>query len=297
MGGNSFKAIGNKVYENYTDGIKIYLESTDDEYIVGRKWFSHLKDKISFESVSETRADGGCQIVRKKVQDSKASNKKAFGIVDRDILLADPLFRDSLWWEIDNDVFTSSRPYEDGDIFVLHYWELENYLLHPQALELLLADKKLTNSPSISASAIADLLVKFEADLIAVTLLSIVPAQSGIKQVADGFELQTSGDLLLTKVIEQLEVSDEFAKNERQKIQQFAENETNSITRWNKLSRMLDGKRIMYRIERLLFDNNMVNCKISLASERGVLAGHIANQNLIDPALSNWLNVIYQSAL
>ncbi|HBA67556.1 MAG TPA: hypothetical protein DCZ48_15550 [Methylococcaceae bacterium] len=294
MGGKSFKTIGNKVFEEYTGGIKIYLESTDDEYIVGRKWFSHLKDKISFESVSETRANGGCQLVRKKVSEAKAVKKQAFGIVDRDILLADPIFRDSLWWEIDNDVFTSTTPYE-GNIFVLHYWELENYLLHPRALESLVADKKLSKTPALSASVIADLLIRHENDLITVSLLSTLSAQQGKEQAPIGFGLDKSGNELIGDVKKHLEISDADSENELQKIKRFAEDESDAVNRWHKLSRILDGKRIMKRIDRLLSGNNMIGCKVSLASERGALAGYIANQGLIDPLLVNWIESIYDS--
>ena len=284
----SFKTIGNKLYEKYTGGIKVFLESTDDEYIVGRKWFSHLKDKISFESVSKTRANGGCQLVRKKVQESKNCNQKAFGIVDRDILLADPDFQDSVWWEVNDDIFTSTQPYDEA-IYVLHYWELENYLLHPQALESLVADKTLVNSPTISASTIADLLIQNENNLVAVTLLSTISAKNMEEQVAEGFGRDCSGDELTEKIVNKLNISIEAAQHEHEKIKFFAENESDAITRWNKLSRMLDGKRIMYRIDQILSKNDMANCKVSLTSERGVLAGYIANQKLVDPSLAGWL--------
>lgn len=296
MGGKSFKTIGNKVFEEYTGGIKIYLESTDDEYIVGRKWFSHLKDKISFESVSETRTNGGCQLVRKKVGEAKFNHRQAFGIVDRDILLADPTFQDSLWWEIDNAIFTSTTPYEGGDIFVLHYWELENYLLHPRALESLVADKKLSKIPALSASVIADLLIRHENDLIAVSLLSTLSTQQGKEQAPIGFGLDKSGDELIGDVKKHLDISDADSENELQKIKRFAEDESDALNRWNKLSRILDGKRIMKRIDRILSGNDMIGCKVSLASERGALAGYIANQGLIDPLLVNWIKSIYDLA-
>ncbi len=291
----SFKTIGNKLYEKYTGGIKVFLESTDDQYIVGRKWFSHLKDKISFESVSVTRANGGCQLVRKKVQESNDCNQKAFGIVDRDILLADPDFQDSVWWEVNDDVFTSDQSYGDA-IFVLHYWELENYLLHPQALESLVADKKLMDLPTISAATIADLLIQNEDDLVAVTLLSTIPAKNMEGQVAEGFGRDSSRVELKEKITNKLNISPEKIQQENEKIKCFAENESDAITRWNKLSRMLDGKRIMYRIGQILSDENMADCKVSLTSERGALAGYIANQKIIDPFLSTWLDGIYNSS-
>ena len=79
---------------------------------------------------------------------------------------------------------------------------------------------------------------------------------------------------------------------EQIKIKRFAENEQEPILRWRRLSRLLDGKRIMYRIDDLLFSGN-----VKLESERGVLAGYIAKHKLIDQTLINWLEGIYHSAL
>lgn len=291
----SFKTLGKGLSSEYQDGIKIYLESSEDEYIIGRKWFSQLKDKISFESVAANNADGGCRLVLKKVQESNKDNKKAFGIIDRDILLADPNFQDSLWWEIDNHIFSSSEPYGKY-IFVLHKWELENYLLHPDTLAALVADKKLADSPGITASAIAELLIQHEKELIAVTLLSTVPAKTGKNQEPEQFGRGSLGDELIGKINRQLNLPIDDFILEQEKISRFAEEEINAIDRWNKLSRMLDGKRIMHHIDHLFSCNYLTGCRVSLKSERGALAGYIANQKLIDIPLSNWIEDIYNIA-
>lgn len=289
----SFKNIGEGISSEYQDGVKVYLESGDDEYIIGRKWFSQLKDKISFEAVSDKKADGGCRLVIKKVEQSNQSEKKAFGIIDRDILLADPLFQDSLWWEIDNNIFSSTQPYEN--IFILHRWELENYLLHPAALASLAADKKLADSPAISALGVANLLNQHENELIAVTLLSTVPTKTGSSQVPGKYGLTDKGEDLIAKVAHELKLTAEDFAVEQEKIKRFAEAEINAIDRWNKLSRLLDGKRIMFRIEQLLSQSDYVGFNIPLKNERGHLATYIANQRLIDPMLSNWLYNIYEN--
>jgi len=284
----SFKNIGKEaIVPESTDGIKIYLESTDDQYIL-RNWFStfNFYDKFSFESVSETRGDGGCKIVVDKVKNSQLT---AFGIVDRDILLADPDFHDSLWWEIDDAVFLSQKPYGEK-IFVLHRWELENYLLHPHALAALVADKRL--NATTSAADIASLLCDHEDDMVAATLLSTIPAQTGAGQAAEGFMWDKSGDELKQAIKNRLQVDPDVIESEQIRIKRFAENEQDSILRWHRLSRLLDGKRIMCRIDKLLDLN-----KVKLESERGVLAGYIAKHKLIDPSLINWLEGIYHSAL
>ncbi|WP_155920583.1 hypothetical protein [Methylobacter luteus] len=283
----SFKAIGKEsIVEEYTDGIKIYLESTDDQFIFKEKWFSRFNDKLSFESVSDTRANGGCELVRQKVKNSKIT---AFGVVDRDTLLKDPDFQDSLWWEIDDEVFSSRKPYGET-IFVLHRWELENYLLHPQALASLVADKRL--DATTSATDIAKLLFDREDEMVAVTLLSTIPAKNCIAQAGEQVLRDKLGDDLKQAVKNKLQAQSDVIESEQIKIKNFVENEQDHIKRWHRLSRLLDGKRIMYRIDDLLFSG-----KVKLESERGVLAGYIAKHKLVDSALTNWLEGIYHSAI
>jgi hypothetical protein len=283
----SFKILGKySIVKESTAGIKIYLESTDDQYIL-RNWFStfNFYDKLSFDSVSETRGNGGCQLVKKKVEESEST---AFGIVDRDVLLSDPGFQDSLWWEIDDEVFSSSKPYGEK-IFVLNRWELENYLLHPQALASLMADKKL--DATTSPSDVAKLLCDHEDNMVAVTLLSTIATKSGTA-LAGGARLlrDKNGEELKVEIQKQLSVPQTFIESEQIKIDRFAENEHDPIKRWHRLSRLLDGKRIMHRIDDLLFSG-----KVKLESERGVLAGYIAKHKLIDPALIDWLEGVYSS--
>lgn len=297
MSGSTFKSLGKNVLEDYIDGIKIYLESSEDVDIFGRKWFSHLKDKISFESVSPTRADGGCQKVLRKVQESNYGKQNAYGIVDRDILLSDVAFRESLWWETDNHKLTSAKPYQAGAIFVLHYWELENYLLHPTALALLIQDKTLSRTPIISDVAIAETLIQHEENLIAVTMLSSVATKLGKTQASEQFAKDLHNDELMHTVKNHLVISDEEISQESEKIKCFAEYETDAVSRWQKLSRMLDGKRIMYRLDTLFSARDFADCKVSLKSERGVLAGYIAQHKLIDANLTAWLDDIYRLAV
>lgn len=284
----SFKSLGKEsIVTESTAGIKIYLESTDDQYIL-RNWFStfNFYDKLSFDSVSETRGNGGCQLVKKKVEESEST---AFGIVDRDVLLADPDFQNSLWWEIDDEVFSSSKPYGEK-IFVLHRWELENYLLHPQALASLMADKRL--DATTSPTDIAKLLCDHEENMVAVTLLSTISTKTGIA-LAGGTRLlkDKNGAELKAEIQKQLSAPQISIEAEQIKINRFAENEKDSIQRWHRLSRLLDGKRVMHRIDDLLFSG-----KVKLESERGVLAGYIAKHKLIDPALTDWLEGVYSSA-
>lgn len=294
---NSFKAIMSNLDAEYDDRIPIFLESSSDAFIIGRKWFSHLKDNLKFQSVSGKKADGGCQKVLDKVEKLTLLNKKGFGIVDRDILLADPNYKNTLWWEIDDKTFYSSNPYGDN-IFVLNHWELENYLFHPYALKELIAEKLEQDPAPLSTQEIADLLTAYEGEFIAVTILSTIPSSKGDRQIKpDQFARQEKGETLYTKVKSKLEISIEEFEIERNKIKSFSEEETDSIRRWSRLSRLLDGKRNIFRINDRLKESALDGKDLYLFNEKGALARHLTdNKELICPFLTQWLTNIHHSA-
>jgi len=138
-----------------------------------------------------------------------------------------------------------------------------------------------------SAADIAKLLCDHEENMVIVTLLSTIPTkQAGEQVLRDKFDNE-----LKQEIQNKLQVQPDVIESEQIKIKHFAEDEQEPIKRWQRLSRLLDGKRIMYRIDDLLFSG-----KVKLESERGVLAGYIAKHKLIDPALTNWLEAVYSSA-
>lgn len=293
----SFKTQGKIIAERYKGmgATTVYLESSDDEYLIGTKWFSRLKDRVHFVSVSvpETRGDGGCQQVLRRVEEAHDQGLTAYGIVDRDVLLADPNFQESLWWEVDDTVFAATKPYGET-IFVLHRWELENYLLRPEALEQLHKDKFRNVPPSLSPQEIAELLIENEKDFIAVSLFSTLHHACqipGKNQANLRHSQNQTGDNLQKNVKKETECNDaQFADHEA-KILQFAEAETDALTRWDRLGRLLDGKRISHRIEKLLFEE-----QFTIEAEMGILAAFIANLGLIDPGLTSWLNSVAEKA-
>jgi len=289
----SFKTQGTTISEEYEGmgATTVYLESSDDEYLIGTKWFSNLKDRIHFVSISgsEQKGDGGCRRVINRVKEALGHGLTAYGIVDRDVLLADPDFHDSLWWEVDDTAFAAANPYGET-IFVLHRWEIENYLLLPEAMEQLHKDKFRNVPPSLSPPEIAERLIANEEDFIAVSLFSTLHHAlciPGKKQAALPHSLGISGEALKQNVKTETQCDDtQFADHEAG-IRKFAEAETDAMARWNRLSRLLDGKRISHRIEELLFDK-----KVIIEKEMGFLASFIANLGLIDSSLTSWLNSV-----
>jgi hypothetical protein len=85
--------------------------------------------------------------------------------------------------------------------------------------------------------------------MVAVTLLSTISTKKGIALVGGARLLKDkNGAELTTEIQKQLSVPQISMETEQIKIKRFSENEQDPIIRWHRLSRLLDGKRIMYRI-------------------------------------------------
>ncbi len=134
----SFKSLSTDfIGSQYEGGVKIFLESGEDVRIFCDHWFADRQDKIRFESAEEgATGSGGYNAVLRKVEQALDQRLTAFGIIDRDVLLADE--KPDLFWETDDGKFESTVPYGDR-IHVLRRWELENYLLKPKAVSAELA--------------------------------------------------------------------------------------------------------------------------------------------------------------
>ena len=133
-----------KTFKNISDGrtiiafyegrILVYLESNDDVQ-VWQRWFPNVGETLKFVSANEN-GTGGCSGVIQQVKMDRDKGLNAHGIVDRDILLT----------EKHVDIFFSRDERRSSGlfgkaIFIVRCWEMENYLLDPMAIEVILADK------------------------------------------------------------------------------------------------------------------------------------------------------------
>jgi len=273
-------------------GIVVYLESTDDVFVF-KKWFGDLLSKIQFEPISGEKANGGCGAIIKFFDEDSPDLTFAYGIVDRDVLLRNinsakyPDCSD-LWWNIDDKDFNSQHPFGEK-IFILHRWELENYLLHPEALHKLLENKTRGETLLTSASEVAEKIIESELDLLAVTLFSV----SGKGPASMRYAQEKSGDDLWLEVHNIIK-SEGKVNDYKERIMRFTEDKVDPVKRWDKLSRLLDGKRTMYRLDKILHSNPKVFC---LDEEYGALADNIVNLGLVDPDLKNWLTNVSRPKL
>lgn len=272
----------------YEGGIKVFLESEDDLAIIRDKWFFNQKDALSFESVSDAGGgSGGCLKVIDRVRTFEKDGRPAFGIVDRDALLQDKVLRDTLWWESDDEQFAESRPFGDS-VHVLRRWELENYLLHPAPIRQWLKDKLCSpNEPDLDA---ADLL-NHENDFITLSCISPLAISKAKPSPNEQFGRGNTGHALANVILEHLSASKEEMASHKSKIRAFAEENEDPEKRWERLNRMLDGKRVLYRLSDH-FNNELKKkgLNLNLFADRAIIAGYVRNCGTIDSELTETIN-------
>ncbi|MEW5980389.1 MAG: hypothetical protein AB1898_31770 [Acidobacteriota bacterium] len=270
----------------YEGGIKVFVESDDDLAILRDKWFFNQKDILSFESVADPGGgSGGCRKVVNQVMEFKRDGRPAFGIVDRDVLLQDEGYRDTLWWETDDDVFAAAHPYGES-VHVLRRWELENYLLQPEAVRQWLKDKLCSpEEPNFGAAE----MLRYEDDLITISCTSTLAVVKAKPAPNEQFGRDKSGKELRDTILSHLSSTAAEITTHYSKIQAFAEEQDHAETHWDRLSRMLDGKRVLHRLSESL---NKYHPKknLSLFGDRAIIAGYIANNGTIDAELIGTIN-------
>jgi len=276
------EAFSQEQYLAGDQGKIVFMESTDDVFIA-KKWFNALLDKIQFEAVSGEKANGGCRQVISKINEEE----HYYGIVDRDALLNHINDHESTWWETDDSLFYAEKPFGEK-VFVLNRWEMENYLLNPTAITQRVENHTM-GAVKLSASDLADKIIAEIDNLIAVTIL----ASLGRGDRNNRYAMRDSGDTLWNTVTTDVGSRSTEIDDHKQKINDFAEHKTGSLERWERLSRMLDGKRVMHRIDGIIRRESRILNSFCLEEQRADLADAIYNNGLVDDDLKNWLVSIH----
>ncbi|MDM8564684.1 hypothetical protein QUF74_03430 [Candidatus Halobeggiatoa sp. HSG11] len=193
---------------------------------------------------------------------------------------------DETFWETNEQIFFDSKIFGEY-IHILRRWEMENYLLKPEALQKLMVNKKLSRNV-MSVNSIAKKLINKEKDFITITILSTNGVNTSNK-IREVFGKQLNGQNLGKKVKEHLQIDDSIFSEHYSKIEAFAEQEQDNNTRWDKLSRLLDGKRVLARLERKDMFGNIFK---DMTSERGALADIIKNNDLVDTELEDFFDKV-----
>ena len=283
---SSFKKLPSDTLDSkYEAGIKVIMESEEDVSIFRDHWFPRYQHKLRFESAEDGNiGGGGCGAVRRKVDDARARRLSAFGIVDRDTLLSDG--KTDIFWETDDANFSAAQPYGNF-IHVLRRWELENYLLRSEAFSAEIRRRDLRARPVIESQT---LLSQHEDDLVDLTALTTFMMSQNEKSPNTGFGLDSSGQQLKDKIGTHLGsklpgrgYSD--LDSDVSKIFTFSEGHQAPDKRWERLTRILDGKKALNRICVRLGEEHDIKGFKQWEEMRGCLANQIASLRLIDNEL------------
>lgn len=247
---------------HYFQRVTVFLESEEDYLIVRDRWFYDEGEFLDFRSSDEGEG-GGAKKVISNVNKSREQGFVTFGLVDRDALFAE--CRWDHWWEVDDERFHASRPLGEH-IRILKRWEIENYLLDPEIIE--------EERANIEGRAMnrTDPAGKLSNDVLEAARLlasaAIVLHENGIK-LGDDLDRVESVDVLQQKIAQKVEPHVSRLDETKNQIDRFGEDHpANSARHWERISRMLDGKRILKRLN--LAQKSLSNPKdyrLSLASK------------------------------
>lgn len=269
----------------YFQRVTVFLESEEDYLILNDRWFYDEGEFLDFRSSDEGEGGGAKKVVA-NVNKSREQGFVTFGLVDRDALLAECRWND--WWEIDDERFRSRRPLGEH-IRVLTRWEIENYLLAPEIVE--------EERANIEGRAVnrTDPTGKLAGDVLEpATLLAsaaILLHEKGTKLGAD-FDCVEPVEILSQK-LEQKAGEDAVRLTEKRRlVENFGENrQSGSTQHWDRISRLLDGKRILKRLKLAQRElSNPKDFRLSLASK-------IRQAGKIDPELAGYIEEFKSAAI
>ena len=246
---SGFKKIkqADKLVLRQRGGRVVFLESDADLQIIAERWFFDQGEDIDFRAADaeETaQGGGGCKAVIDLVADTRKDGIKAFGLIDRDVLLTDKNW--PLWTEIQDAKFVAARPY-GKHIRVLLRWELENYLLDPNAMADVINDATMSSTHGAESVAMAclgcadELKDKSAAVVVAVAAGKRPPAPGfGCNPAQTGAALNAALQEHLAK--QTIPNAPADLARTRQAIDAFDSPASPALERWRRLIRMLDGK-------------------------------------------------------
>lgn len=229
----------------YSGRRRIYLESGDDQAIFER-WFFDEGEHLEFKSCNEG-SGGGCTQVIRNVQRDRENKISSFGIVDRDSLMQQQEF--TLFLEKDDSILFAARPFGEY-VRPLCRWEIENYLLEPNAVSTLLSDYGNYAPHGIRTEDLAAKLLLHAKALIPIMSANICLHKQGWKSLEQKFCLNEPADKINHKCLKRLK-KDSFEggfNSTKESLLEFESGDNRSERYWM-LCRIVDGKRLLDRIK------------------------------------------------
>lgn len=267
------------VVGRYASKPKVYLEGESDVKIYAYRWFREKSDQLDFKCPEGTT---GCAAVRASVVSEQANGIQAFGILDRDVLLAENKW--DLLAETDDEVFLRSRPFGEN-IRVTLLWELESYLISPPVIEECLADYEKGREPGGKIGETTARLMEHAVVLTRHAALNSTLHEHNLEQWGDGRSERNSEADFMAKVEAELGKRDDKFRQVYQahldKARKFDPQSTSVEDNLKGLLRRVHGKAMIRRIqaaEKINDGETLVYQLASKVKERGLppeLVGYI----------------------
>ncbi|MDP1611086.1 MAG: hypothetical protein Q8M11_08490 [Sulfuritalea sp.] len=230
------------VEHRYFKRVFVILESDEDVQIVKDRWFFDVGDAIEFNHANSNGEGGGANQVCNRVDELLSQSETSFGIVDRDAIR---MTHPDLWWETDDGKFRSARPM-GNNVRVLSRWEIENYLLDPEIIEESLAD--IEARPPRRGHTCTQTLYGYLDAAVALSAADVVANCHGLRF---DHSLDECPEAHLTDQIAK-ELGEHVGElpAAAARIRAFGSGEQSpSLEHWERISRMIDGKRLLRRIK------------------------------------------------
>jgi len=279
----SFKDIGDSqtVNSKYSGRIIIYLESKEDYQIFAKRWFHDEGEHLEFRS-SDLGDGGGCNNVVCNVEKDRTHQILSFGIVDRDALMQREKW--DAFWETDDSVYKAMRPFGQH-VLPLCRWEIENYLLDIDEIEILLADLgKESPRSTRQTSVVAQELCDHCDALTPIMAYNIISHQKSMAALPIKYGQEESDrqciEANILKKIQQISSRKNYLEI-LSKVECFNRNGNTSEFLFYRYLRLIDGKRLF---ERLKAHNGLGE------DYRFLLARKIKEKNKIDIELNEMID-------
>lgn len=271
----------------FDDKIVIYLEGREDVLILKHCWFAD-ETNVEFCSAGRAKKTGGCSFVKEIVTavmsgqppTAGASDPPSpfakfdpgavpdaapvFGLVDRDALYFLAQQRD-LFFEPDDATFdqrcAATEPF-GPNIRPLRRWEIESYLVaHASVVADVLKAEYFESSedPRYGEDTVAGELVRHGHSLIPVIAANLALHNRSLPALDDGFgqdvkDPDAVSALVRQKLDKQLQHDAEWSTEidaHSQALKKFDNLNTGASmsARWERLSRMVDAKRLLGRLQ------------------------------------------------
>lgn len=280
--------------------IQLHVEGITDEEVIKERWlrdhpdlrraFSDFKS-FSADSKSPDKKTSGCAALVERLAGSlNLTDVIAMGLADRDLLRTKSAI--DIFLEPDDVKFRTRATQfltalgieahgvdELGDrLWVLHRWEIENYLL----LDLdLIADAYKNNahkSPvggptGSSVEAISEALTMLADEAVPLVAAEAAQVRRGapIKNWPEKYEALGRKAMHITVTHNYRELTEEEVSAEIQRIEAFGDNcPVGSPQHWDRLSRIVDGKWIFSRISNRWLKWDTQQIRRNLASNQAL---------------------------